>query len=280
MKTEKIKLFFAEYRKLVTILVTICMVGILYCFIEDNYAQFLNMKLSPTFVSVVGTIVGAVIGGLCTIIGSISVSKAQSKAQANIRRKNILYRPIYDELVEIHNVILAENPFPRHIEFKKGRQTIRKHPQYSAWERIENDSRYLEMPKKLTKELEKLHACILDYQEQMSVAAKAMREIINQVFFENLHQNCSILHSENLIWYEILTENEVIFDTHFAFVNNPKNIETDVKDKICCDIIQRCSESKHIIECKQKYQEWMRQEEKTIELLATMIRYINLRYEA
>lgn len=280
MNMQKFKLFLAEYRKFVIILVTLCMVSILYCFIKDNYVKFLNMQLSSTFISVVGTIVGAVIGGLCTLIGSISVSKAQSKAQANIRRKNILYRPIYDELVEIHNVILAENPFPRHIEFKKGRQTIQKHPQYSAWERIKNDSRYLEMPKKLTKELEKLHTCILDYQESTNIVAEAMREIINQVFYENLHQNCSFLTSEDLIWNEILTEKEVIFDTHFPFVKNINNLETNVKDKICYDITQRCSESKHIIECKQKYQEWMSQEEKTIELLATMIRYINLRYEA
>lgn len=52
-------------------------------------------------------------------MGSVWVNNKQQKAAQNIKRKNIIYSPLYDELINIQNNILEQNPFPWYIEFEK-----------------------------------------------------------------------------------------------------------------------------------------------------------------
>lgn len=81
-----------------------------------------------------------------SLLGSIWVNAQQRKEELNRKRAQEIYRPLYDELVNIHKNILKENPYPSLIEFRTGHQTMKPHPQYAEWRKIELDSRYLQIP--------------------------------------------------------------------------------------------------------------------------------------
>ena len=88
---------------------------------------------NSTMFGVIGTLLGAVVGGAFTLLGSVWVNSKQQKAVQNVRRKNVIYSPLYDELLDIQNRILKLNPYPAYIHFEKGPQTMNPHPQFSAW---------------------------------------------------------------------------------------------------------------------------------------------------
>lgn len=58
---------------------------------------------------------------------------------------------------------MEKNQYPGYIVFGIGRQTIIPHPQYSAWDRIKNDTRYLEVPSLLKDQMEKLYDTLREY---------------------------------------------------------------------------------------------------------------------
>lgn len=95
---------------------------IIFIVISYFYQSIFRLEAleSPSLIGIYGTLLGgAFIGGTFTLIGSVWVNNRHVKAQANIKRKNLIYRPLYDEIAEIHNNILEENPFPNYIVFEK-----------------------------------------------------------------------------------------------------------------------------------------------------------------
>jgi hypothetical protein len=87
---------------------------------------------NSSLLGVYGTLLGALIGGTFKLVGSVWVNKRHIKVQTNIKRKKLIYRPLYDEIVVIHNCILEENPFPNYIVFEKRQQTMIRYPHYTA----------------------------------------------------------------------------------------------------------------------------------------------------
>lgn len=65
---------------------------------------------SQTLLGIIGTLLGAVVGAVFTLLGSIWVNTQQKKEEWNRKRAREIYRPLYDELVNIHRNILKENP--------------------------------------------------------------------------------------------------------------------------------------------------------------------------
>ena len=59
-----------------------------------------------TLFGVVGTLLGAIIGGAFSLLWSVWINNRQQRAIQNIKRKNVIYSPLYDELIDIQNNIL------------------------------------------------------------------------------------------------------------------------------------------------------------------------------
>ena len=136
---------------------------------------------NPTLFGGVGTLVGAIIGGFFSLMGSVWVSSKQQRAVHNIKRKNVIYSPLYDELVDIQDRILVENPYPNYIVFQKGMQTIIPHPQFTAWGRIKSDTRYLEVPVILKKQMEQLELAVREYNDIRGKANDEIKKILNKI---------------------------------------------------------------------------------------------------
>ncbi len=252
-------------------------------YVNSHWERISIVFSNPTLVGVGGTLLGAFIGGIFSLVGSISVSKHQIKSQAQIRRKNTIYKPLYDELVEIHHNILDENPYPTYIEFQKGRQTICPHPQFAAWARIRSDSRYLETPKDLSNTMDRLYLAVKSYQSIRPEASDSIKQILNSILSQELKSSCTIIDIGNILFDYILSEQQFnLFNELCDALTNVKDISSiddQIKIRIQANFIDKCNKNKNVVEVRERYNEWLQAEEDAISLLAAMIKYINTRYE-
>ncbi len=131
MKRLKLRLFISKYRIVIIVALVITLVGV----VTFSALQIDGDKIigNSTLFGVIGTLLGALIGGVFSLMGSVWVNSKQQRALQNVKRKNVIYSPLYDELVDIQNNILQQNPYPNYVVFKKDTQTILPHPQFSAW---------------------------------------------------------------------------------------------------------------------------------------------------
>ena len=76
------------------------------------------------------------------------------------------------------------------------------HPQYDAWRRIKSDTRYLEVPDYLKKQIEKLESTIHDYIEYRYKANVEVQTILNNTLIENGLSKCEISIQER--FYQVI----------------------------------------------------------------------------
>lgn len=161
MNQLKFKFWIQKYKKILFCIVILALVGIIALLISK---VSINVNIADSAViGVAGTLLGAVIGGFLSLMGSLWINSKQQRATQNIKKKNVIYSSLYDELVDIQNRILVLNPYPNYVVFEKGDQTMTPYPQFSAWGRLKADTRYLEVPNILVKKMEQLESAIQKY---------------------------------------------------------------------------------------------------------------------
>lgn len=277
---EHIKNFLLKTKfLLIFLLVGLCAL-FLHCLADKYWINVQTLFQNPTAVGIIGTLLGAVIGGFFSLFGSITVSKYQMKAQNQIRRKNVIYKPLYDELCEIHYNILKQNPYPLIICFEKGQQTLLKHPQYVAWGRIKSDSRFLETPKKLIRVMEKLESDVAAYLEIRHKVGKALTTILNDTLRTELNITCSIINiGDSLVDNVLLDRNFDLFDEMYNSYAPRKDVDTDTRERVQKQFVDTCRNDSTVICLENRYKAWMQSEKDAISLLSVMIRQINTAYE-
>ena len=212
MLIEKIKLFFAKHKILTIIVLAILAIDLCILCVSIYYKNCSNV--SEEIKGVAGTLLGAIVGGGFTLMGSLVINKNAQKATNAIKRKNVIYKPLYDELTVIHNDILIENPYPHFIRFEIGPQTIIRHPQYTVWGRIKNDARLFEVPSKLKKSMEELYTAMKNYLQIRSEAVKALDQIYRNALKEITNREIS--------------ESSNVGDTLLSYVLTGKRPENDM----------------------------------------------------
>lgn len=234
---------------------------------------------NSTLFGVIGTLLGALIGGVFSLMGSVWVNSKQQRAVQNVKRKNVIYSPLYDELVDIQYHILQKNPYPNYIFFKKEIQTILPHPQFTAWRRIKSDTRYLEVPDVLVKQMEQLEESIHYYQEVRQKANDEIQNILNSVLKDNNLNTCSLINVGSIISGDILNQNEIDIYHKTMEIGNEKTIDKFTREKINKEIYYRCNNAQAIIEVRKKYKEWLNIQSQTIEMLSILIKQVLVQYE-
>lgn len=249
-------------------------------FLGNHWDHIETLYENTTLVGVLGTLLGAVIGGIFSLVGSISVGKHQIKVQTQIRRKNVIYKPLYDELYDIHNNILVQNPYPAIIEFESREQTILRYPQYAAWGRIKSDSRYLETPKKLAKLLDQLEADVREYLKARQKVGNTIMSVLNEVFEREIDVKCNIYGLDGRLLRCALSDCSFdLFEEIHNLYEPRKELDDETKQRVQMCFVNECRENQDIIDFENKRKEWLETEANVIELLAAMIRYIVVRYE-
>lgn len=280
LKKPKIQLFWAKYgRWIIAGITLLATVAIIFLFYKFNLIEKISSWNGET-VAVIGTLLGAIIGGVFTLIGSIYVNKKQLKAQTHIKRKNLIYKPLYDELCEIENDVLTANPYPSMIFFETLDRASQKFPQYAVWGRIKSDTRYLETPQILIEEVDRLFEKIDNYLKARSNNNEMMTELANNILQEVIGTKCSIINlGDSIIHHALNDAGEEVFKSYKDCLKEKVEV-TDEQWKQADDkFYEKCRENEIIINIKSEKQEWDSQQKRVIELLTELIQYVNIKYE-
>lgn len=276
----KIRLFFAKNGKWIyAVLAVICLGLIAFLcnkfIITENVSNWVGENIA-----VIGTLLGAVIGGVFTLLGSVYVNKKQLKAQTHIKRKNLIYKPLYDELCSIENDILFNDPYPSRISFKIEEYGVLRYPQYTVWDRIKSDTRYLETPKGLASELEKLYSKINTYLEYRDGTHSEMTDFTNGIFQEVIGTQSTITNlGYCVIGYALEDSQEDIYEYCKFGLKDKVDVSEEQRRKINELFYERSRNCETILKIKKAKQEWNLQQKKVINLLTDMIKYVNIKYE-
>lgn len=273
----KMKLFLLKYKKIISILLLIVFAIILsFGFCKVSSKMIIE---NPTVFGVIGTLVGAVIGGFFSLMGSVWVNSKQQRATQNIKRKNVIYSPLYDELVDIQDRILQQNPYPRYIAFEKETQTIIPYPQFLAWKRIKADSRYLEVPNILIKQMDELENVIHRYLEVRQKVSDEVQAILNDILKENELKICCIRNIGDVISSDILSNNKIDIYNKAMEYGREKQLDDDIRMDVNKKIYDRCDKNITVLEVRKRYGDWMKIQQETIEILGLLIKQVLLKYE-
>lgn len=275
MIIEKTKLFFVKNRILKTIVIlAIISLGLVY---GIPYYRCYYTNASEGAKGVIGTLIGAIIGGGFTLLGTFTISNNAQRGINAIKRKNVIYKPIYDELMVIHNEILKENPFPHRIGYEKGRQTILRHPQYTAWGRIKNDARFFEVPEKLKRAMNELYASIEEYENSRNNAVDALdviyRDEIRIIANREIQPQANV--GDSLLAYVLTGErpNDDLLMWSFG------STKEEGADSLWKKLREHVSTDSNLKKCVDAKNVWMKKEEYVLNLLGVYIQYIIRKYE-
>lgn len=277
MEKLKFKIYVYKHRKILAIIFTFVVIFFLVKIYKSyNFTKITN---NPTTFGVIATLLGAVIGGVFTLLGSIWVNKREQKSIYNLRRKNIIYSPLYDELINIKMNILEKNQYPSYIVFGIRQQTIIPHPQYSAWDRIKNDTRYLEVPLLLKYQMEKLYDTLREYISIRNSADAEIKEIVNKVLVMNGFEPSTIINLGEVLSSDILQGKDVDIFNEIYFSKEKCNISKEEVKKINLQILNFANELSSLNNIRRVYTVWMQEQDKAIEILSLLIKEIMQKYE-
>lgn len=251
-----------------------------------NYMhKYINANdLPPVFnnAGLVGSLLGALVGSMTSFIGVIFTQRKQSESQAMIAKKNTIYRPLYDELVKIRE-ILKINSFPAHFAFEAGWQTMLPHPQFGAWERIKTDSRRIQVPKYLDELLEEYTVTVNKYLKSRPKSALDTQVEINKILEEKFNTQTTIKNLGDVLLGTILENNRdrSIMKNYVNNALNPKLNITD-EDLLILDnlIYERCNEIESVKETKRIYNVSLDELDNIIGCLTIIIDLVNKKFEA
>ena len=207
-------------------------------------------------------------------MGSVWVSSKQQRAVHNIKRKNVIYSPLYDELVDIQDRILVENPYPNYIFFQKGTQTIISHPQFTAWGRIKSDTRYLEVPGILKKQMEQLELAVREYNDIRGKANDEIKKILNKILKKNGLKKCSLINIG-----DVLSDNRIDLHHDAIACENGKRIDKQTRDALNQQIYENFNNNRVVIKTRELYKNWLMIQRETIEMLGLLIKQVLVMYE-
>ena len=279
---ENIELFYVKHNKFIKVLLFLvfCVLSVVAFNFFRNKIEIPSFELTDNMITMLSAIFGAVVGGIFTLIGTVFSSKQQSRALIHTKRKNLIYKPLYDELAEIQNDILQKNPYPIYIDFEKRENTILKHPQYTAWNRIKNDSRYLEAPDSLKKSMNNLYNSIYDYLNERKGLNEEISNILNNVLDDKAQTRCTITNIGDVLDdYALAKESQDITPRIFECCSPNIVFDDSLKLDISESFHQECLKSEKICKVKEKHHIWMENQKETLKLLGMLISIVNAKYE-
>lgn len=266
----KLKYYFSKFK----ICIYICgVILVLFTFVTLlGQVNLFTRADSQTLLGIIGTLLGAVVGAVFSLLGSIWVNAQQRKEELNRKRAQEIYRPLYDELVNIHKNILKENPYPSLIKFRTGHQTMKPHPQYAEWRKIELDSRYLQIPAELKRQMERLFGALAGYLTKRKGASDEVKRILDSVLEEFKLPPCRIENFGSVVLGDVMSgKRKGIYGESMYFMEEDVPDEAVIK-KVNERFYEMADESIILKDMKDVYNGWMREEEMAIKILELLIR--------
>lgn len=275
MLVERIRLFWAKCKFVRLIVFLALLIGALFLVLLIGSRYYTESSAATK--GIVGTLLGAITGGCFTLLGSLFNYKRTQKASTAIRRKNTIYKPLYDELMEIDSDILVENPYPHYVVFKIGPQTELRHPQYTVWGRITKDARYFEVPIKLRKAMEELYEAIEEYIDARKMAVSSLSRIYNEEISKLSTKPKEKWYEPGEVYLSDLIGKREMEETFVAQVIETNcNDETSSLRQVLRERGSTDTDYKKYIDARSV---WDKKEKYVLKLLAYYIQYSMAKYE-
>lgn len=271
-----IRIYTYKYRYIIYLLLFIIM-----AFVINKSKKYIFIPVDSTMMNIMGALLGAIVGGIFTLIGSMYVNNRQLTSNFEIKRKNTIYKPLYDELLEINKIITEENPYPSYIVFRKEKQTIKRHPQIDAWNRINSDSRILEIPKCLKEQYNRLIKSIKEYEKIRSSVNQPINNVLNEQLEKRFNINRLMGNMGDIISSQILQSrfNEDFLKSHINFLNCEKNLSDEQVLELERALLSKCNELDEVKNIRTAYNDWIEEQNKTMKLLENLIIEVAIKYE-
>ena len=248
----KLKYYFSKFK----ICIYICgVILVLFTFVTLlRQVNLFTRADSQTLLGIIGTLLGAVIGAVFSLLGSIWVNTQQRKEELNRKRAQEIYRPLYDELVNIH------------------RNILKPHPQYAEWRKIELDSRYLQIPAELKRQMERLFGALDGYLTKRKGASDEVKRILDSVLEEFKLPPCRMENFGSVVLGDVMGgKRKGIYGESMYFMEEDVPDEA-VIEKVNTRFYEVADESIILKDMKDVYNGWMREEEMAIKILELLIR--------
>lgn len=243
----------------------------------------LNLNISASMVGLFSALLGAIIGGVLSLFGSIYVNNNQMRSKSAIQRKTIIYKPLYDELIVVRNILNESNPYPTYVTFEKGQQTIKPHPQFSAWGEIKNDSRYIQTPRFLSEGMEDLYETVIEYLEIFPIASEEIQDRINELLVERHKTKFTIMNLGDIIISGLILKNKLngeLLRDYFEMGLNPRKDLTEEEMRGFENLVyEECHKLNTVKRLIESYNKWNEKQDDLINTLSSLIKLINMKYE-
>lgn len=232
-------------------------------------------NLDSTKIGVLGTLLGALIGGIMTLFGSVWVNSKQQKAKKYIMRKNLIYSPLYDELVKKKEEAFSEQRYPRNVWFVRDEQKLMNSIEFSVWERIKLDTRYLEVPNELIQQMEIFQETVEKYLSALEDTTLEVETIIKEVFEENGEPVQTFDGLAKSVTSIIMSDKNENLYNEICLGKE----DTETSKKIDAEIRKKVKENPKAKKLEEAYNSWESVHEQTVELLGLMIQQVLAKYE-
>lgn len=266
---------------LATVIILIVLWYLFYPIHFTHWAEKLINKLPINLKNpVVSGLVGAFIGGVFPIIGGFYTQARQFKIKGIVARKNVIYSPLFDELVKLKKSVPENGEYPSQIVFgKREKYHSREVLNFDAWERIKSDTRYIEVPTYLKKELNEFQQSGEIYMELRTKACQELYEQIRPIAQGNVDSYLLDTYRGGLSWNfldSLLTNKEITEEDIQRSFHIGKEEELNNKLKEC---LNTCRSLPSVENVKLQYTDFQLRLNELINSTHRMIDYVQRKYE-
>lgn len=279
MEYEWLKIRF-EVQKYKTAIIILCGIfGLMALIYYDVRGMIPQMPVEDGSFS---ALLGALIGGFFSLAGSIGVAKMQQKSQREILKKNTIYKPLYDELMQNIEILESENRYPSFVWADFIHDTLQKSPAYGVWNRIKRDHRLLDVPESIENKMSLIESTLADYLNLRVAAGKAIQSECDEILSKHDRSACVYKNAGENIIENILNENvfaQINIRRIRNFTMGADSEQSDGDEDILKEICKGCQNRQEVCALKKARERWYTLQKETIDDLAMRIKYITMKYE-
>lgn len=231
------------------------------------------------------TLVAALLGGALAFYGSVYVQKSELRSNASIRRRDEIYKPLYNELLQMQSNLI-EFPCPSGFKLFEN-MGYHNDPKFLEWNKFKKDYRVLQVPKIINSTLEELIILFTDYSKNYNKAIadpkveSAIRKIITSNSIKNFSQRRDLTH-HYLPCNQNLSKIINMLNSDLSEIENNRQIPVKTNDEIqliAQTIYIECSKVSSVKELQNIRRVVDSRIQELVKALEKIINYINEKYD-
>lgn len=155
--------------------ILICLLGVLVWVFNKFVVSFLDYIKDPAIATLIGAIVGALVGGIFAYMAAFDVHKGQLEATAALKRRDEIYRPLYNNLTSLREKVIRD---PNDLSSVLSNKDLHIHLEQSQfWLSLPQDIKQLQIPINLVK-------AMTDLKKLVESCSKAQNEVLEDTAFK------------------------------------------------------------------------------------------------